>query len=306
MTEKISFTPFSEENCREVLAALSASEPKIKEPLGQIMEGMLSSLPDDVSLAVSVDCGCVLLRVFDMGRYYFPFPYEILDGCDLKGAIKNVATYAMREEIPLVFTDTPPECLVYLSDFRHMNLDRERSDEPSYRVSVKTECDLLDEPPALEYGGLSFMPLSREDESDYAMLSRDENILKFWGYDYRNDAPLAPDSYFIDTALYERECGISLSYAIRKDGRFIGESVIYGFDGMGGAEIAVRIRSDLQGRGFGSVATLATVELCKMIGLSTVRTVIFKDNERSVKMVEKIMSRTREDGGRVEFSLNLD
>jgi RimJ/RimL family protein N-acetyltransferase len=269
------------------------------------MEGMLSYERDDISFGICVRCGCVLLRVFDMGRYYFPFPYEVEEDADLCGAIRSIAYYAMREELPLVFTDTPIECLQYFSMFLHMNLDREESDEPSYRVTVKTELDLLSEYPVIESDALSLIPLSRDHERDFAILSRDEQILKYWGYDYRLDAPSVSDSYFIETALYERERGVSLSYAVIKDGNFVGESVIYGFDGMGGAEFAVRIKSEHQGRGIGSLATEKTIELCKKMGLKTIRAIIYKENKPSVRMAKKYMEEADEDGGRVEFLLDL-
>ena len=305
MTEKISFIPFSNDNYSKVAQALASPDTGTGRALLEIMEGMLSYADEDISFGICLECGCVLLRVFDMGRYYFPFPFEVEDDADLSEALKKIAYYAMREELPLVFTDTPSECLQYFSMFLHMNLDKEQSEAPSYRVTVKTEPELLCEYPEIKSNGISLIPLSLEHAKDYATLSRDEEILKYWGYDYRLDNPSATDSYFIDTALYERERGISLSYAVLMNGQFVGESVIYAFDGMGGAEFAVRIKSENQGKGIGSLATEKTIELCKMLGLKTARAIIYKENKASVRMAEKYMKKTDEDVGRVEFLLDL-
>ena len=103
----LSFKVISENSVEK---ALSPFIPDLShDEVGELYE-IVESLDysgDDIEYAVSVSNKCAIIRVFDMGRYMFIFPYEISDDADIDLAIDEVSEYAMREEIPLVFTGVP-------------------------------------------------------------------------------------------------------------------------------------------------------------------------------------------------------
>ena len=304
----ISFEVFSKDNKNEVAERLSARvcDEAAISAISEIIDGMLDGLCEDMELAAAVSSGCMLLRVFDMGRYAFPFPYEICEDADISAAVLEICEYAMREEIPRVFTDVPPECLGAFCGFRHLNLDAEDGEELSYRVTVKTECELLSEIPEVNDGRLSLTAIRDEDVSSYARLAKDEDSLKFWGYDYREDVGAdVSDGYFMETAASELAMGVSLSAAVRYDGVFVGEAIIYAFDGLGGAEFAVRILPEERGRGLGRMAVNGAISLARKIGLKTLRAFIMEENAVSIKMVEGVMHPVDTCDGRVLFTVDI-
>ena len=85
----------------------------------EIISSLDTSL-DDVEYAASFGAGCLLLRIFDTGRYLFSFPFEITADADLSHAISLIGEYAMRQELPPVFVDVPCDALNLFSVYRHM------------------------------------------------------------------------------------------------------------------------------------------------------------------------------------------
>lgn len=301
----LSFRVITEENAKEQISELSLLLSD-SDDVFEILHGMLECMDEDMELAATASDGCLLLRVFDMGRYVFPFPYEISEDADVLSAVLKISEYAMREEISPVFTDVPPEAVALFIGYRHMDIDAENGEELSYRIRIKTECELLSEIPEVSAGRVSLSAISDDDKERYAALCKDRATQKYWGYNYLDDVGEdVSDSYFLESARTEFENGVSLSAAVRYDGEFVGEAVIYAFDGRGGAEFAVRIFSDCFGHGIGSLATEATINLARRIGLRKLRALIMEENVASIKMAEKFMEREETSGARVLFSLDI-
>ena len=144
----ISFKVLDNENLNSIVNALSENlSENESETLLEIANSLSLGEDEDVELAISVSSGCALIRVFDFGRYFFVFPYELSDSADVDAAISEISEYAMREEIGLVFSDVPSSELCRFSGYRHMDLDAEGADTESYRVKIKTECQLCEEIP---------------------------------------------------------------------------------------------------------------------------------------------------------------
>ena len=76
---------------------------------------------EDIEYAVTVYESCLIVRIFDMGRYLFVYPCELSENSDVRAAIDAVREYAVREEIPLVFVDTPGYALSEFAGYRHMD-----------------------------------------------------------------------------------------------------------------------------------------------------------------------------------------
>ena len=110
---------------------------------------------------------------------------------------------------------------------------------------------------------------------------------RLFGYDYKEDMPGASDEYFLSAAREGRMLGSSMTLAIRAGGRFIGEVQFFAFDGRGECEVAYRILPKYQGRGFGSSALEAAIELAGELKLKKLSCDVLKANKRSMHLVEK-------------------
>ena len=260
----------------------------------------------DVEYAAAVFGRCLIFRIYDMGRYLFLFPYALSDGADVASAIEATSEYAMREEIPLVFSDVPAESLSVFRGFRHIDIDAEDANAETYRVRIKTECELISEIPEVSLGRVTLNAISAQDIADYAKLCKDENVNKYWGYDYSEDNPSPTDEYFFALAREELARGVSMSMAIRAQGEFCGEAVLYAFDGRGSAEFAIRLLPRFHGLGLGSEALLATCEIAKSVGLTVLRSKVFSKNISSVAMIKKVAQDCVEEGDFVIFTIYLN
>lgn len=260
----------------------------------------------DIEFAACVFDGCLLIRVFDMGRYLFLYPYEISKEADVSSAIEAVVSYAIKEELPLVFGDVPYDALSVFRGFRHMDVEAEDERGDSYRVRIKTECELLMKIPEISRGRVTLNEICESDIESYAKLCKDKNVNKYWGYDYSEDVNLPADTYFYDNARLQFENGISISMAVRAEDAFCGEAVLYAFDGRGACEFAIRLLPDFQGLGLGSETVLATLELAGKIGLKVLCAKIFSENTPSIKMFKRVSDEWVENDGIYTFTIYLN
>ena len=303
----ISFKIINGYNREEILKELRSNLRKeAAEMLNEIIFALDLDEDNDIEFGICLFSGCVIIRIFDMGRYLFIFPYAICEDADVRAAIDAVGEYAMREEISLTFTDVPAESLPLLCVFRHMDMDAEDENGECYRVRIKRESDLIEELPSIEYGRVKLNALCEADIADYASLCKDKNINKYWGYDYSEDICEPSDRYFYENAQLELASGVSVILAIRYQDKFVGEAVIYAFDGRGGAEFAIRLIPNFQGKGLGTETVRAISEVGKRIGLINLKSKIMKDNAASVGMLKKITNEFTEDADFVTFTIYLN
>lgn len=166
-----------------------------------------------------------------------------------------------------------------------------------YCFDVKNELEELTELPTLHSERLTLAPLSEEDREAYNTICLDDERNKWWGYDYRSDwqgEDLA--TYFLSVAREDFEKKRAANFAIRLDGKCIGEVLLYRFDGRGGAEQGCRIAPEYAGRGYGAEAfrTLAEWGLYGL-HLNCVVAKCYKENTASYKMLSSCMRRNGED-----------
>ena len=286
----ISFKVIKPDNVEEIGKIYGDGlSPAELDSLLQIAGLYVSEEDSDVEFAISVSSGCAIIRVFDMGRYLFLYPYEFLEDAVIENAIIAVSEYAMREELPLVFSDVPPESLCSFVGFRHINIDAEDSECQSYRVKIKTECDLISEIPEIDAGRVKLNAITKSDIPDYARLCKSENVNKYWGYDYREDANEPSDEYFFEIARRDFDLGLSLSLAIREKEKFVGEAILYAFDGRGGAEFAIRLLPEAMGKGLGRESVRAVFLLAESIGLCSLSAKVLSENFPSHAMLRPLM-----------------
>ena len=89
---------------------------------------------------------------------------------------------------------------------------------------------------------------------------------------------------------------LAVNFAVRLDGKLIGEAVLYNFDYRGGAELGCRIDKAYAGNGYGTEAFQAAAEWgLYQVNLSRVVAKCYRENEASYKMLSSCMRRSGED-----------
>ncbi len=300
----ISFKLLNEENAKEQVSLCAA---ELGQDAASSFADIIDSLEscDDVEYAASIAHGCALIRVFDMGRYFFLYPYELVEDASISSAIDSITEYAMREEVPMVFSDVPSDATSSFAGFRHIDMDAEDRRCESYRIRIKTECELASEIPSVKWGRVTLSALEDADATDLAILSKDENVNKYWGYNYSDDVSNPDDGWFLENARAEFASGSSMSMAIRVGGGFVGEAVLYAFDGRGAAEFALRLLPKWQGAGIGTETARALILVAKEIGLTELRARVMKENAPSCAMLHKVLDSFTENERELIFRIEI-
>ena len=297
----ISFKILTEENIKALAEELEFDFEETEE----VLSSLQSLLEDDVEVGISVSGGCMLVRIFDMGRYSFIYPIMMSDDSDPAVAVEDIRAYAVKEEIPLILTDVPREEMGVLLLFRHAVIDAEDRECGSYRVKIENECSLLEQIPECRGDRIMLSAVAEQDAQMMAKLARDRVTNRYWGYDYLSDVGEVDDGYFYQNAALERARGASLTLAIRREGEYIGEAVLWGFDFLGSAEVALRLLSEKIGNGFGSEALGCVVELAERIGLVRLIGRVDERNKPSLKMMDKFFTVSHISDGVVFYEREL-
>ena len=157
-------------------------------------------------------------------------------------------------------------------------------------VEVKTLFDKISAPVFIKTERLALTDITEEDAESYYSLYTDEEINKFYGYDYREDykGDGAPEKdYFIGFMKGLKEKKEEYSVAVRLNGKMIGEIVFYNFGYFAEAEIGFRFFKEYRGFGYAKESVFAAIEYLKSIKAKTVKCRAFKKNLPSVRLIEK-------------------
>ena len=258
---------------------------------------------EDTEYAATESHGCLLMRVYD-GEYSFIYPFAITDGADPLAAAMEIRAYAVKEEIPLVYTGVRPEEIGELvTNFRHVNIDSSDPENRFFVVRAMSELALLDEIPSYYgYFDIGLTPFMPEDDEDYARLCMDKESNAMWGYDYSEDEPDPDIDYFRESAESEFNRSTALCLAVRYKGQFVGEAILYYFDLLGGADCAVRILPEHRRKGYALEALKTLRVLAKRMGLLKLGTFVDINNTASLAMTEKFLPEEYRDEKIVRFS----
>lgn len=165
------------------------------------------------------------------------------------------------------------------------------------RLRARNELASLSEIPVLKSERLVLDGLREEDRAGYNRLCLDDERNRWWGYDYREDleGELTED-YFLDVARRDFQRRLAVNFAVRLDGQFIGEAVLYRFDCRGSAELGCRILPEFAGNGYGAEAFRRAAEWSLyQLGLYRLRAKCFHENTASKRMLEACMRPAGED-----------
>jgi RimJ/RimL family protein N-acetyltransferase len=138
---------------------------------------------------------------------------------------------------------------------------------------------------------------TEEDIPAYNALVLDGERNRWWGYDDVGGlgGPVEERSFY-EVAQADFASKLAVNFAVRLDGKLIGEAVLYHFDCRGSAELGCRIDAAYAGNGYGTEAFTAVANwgLYK-IQLSRIVAKCFKENEASYKMLSSCMRKCGDD-----------
>lgn len=168
-----------------------------------------------------------------------------------------------------------------------------------YNVTPRRPIDLVSHLPEIASPRLTLAPLRAEDVSAYARLAGDAERNRYWGYDWREDAPDAPDaSYFAAFAEKLFREKMEMPLAVYRGGTLVGEVVLHRFGYAAEAEIGVRLLPEYEGCGYAAEALSAYMGYAfEKLELERVEAKHFVQNVRSGRsLLLAGMKRTGEDG----------
>jgi RimJ/RimL family protein N-acetyltransferase len=167
-----------------------------------------------------------------------------------------------------------------------------------YSLEAQTELENhVREIPTLTTERLTLSALTEADLPEYNALVLDKERNRWWGYDdvAGLKEPMAEDS-FLKVAREDFRRGMAANFAVRLDGKLIGEAVLYNFNYRGGAELGCRIAQAYAGQGYGTEAFNAVAEWgLYRVHLFYVTAKCFKENESSRRMLSSCMRPDGED-----------
>ncbi len=300
----LSFKIITEENKDEVIDVLTTGmEDADLEYISEIVDSLLED--SDSEYALSCSHGCLLVRTFN-GQYSFIYPIAVCGEADESLAAYYLREYAVKEEIPLVYTDVPKEELGSLVTlFRHANIDAQDLDGECFVVKIMSEAALLEDFPTFDFGEISLDEINEGDDVLYASLCKDKETNTFWGYDYSADNESPADSYFREMAENEFDRGVAVALAVRVNGEFAGEASLYAFDLIGGCECAIRILPEYRGKGVATKVVSAIRIIAERMGLLNLCATVDNRNEASKKLFEKCFDDSTKIGEKRKYYVKL-
>ena len=168
------------------------------------------------------------------------------------------------------------------------------------KYSFEPQNELLrhvDAIPELKTARLTLSAITEADIPAYNALILDTDRNRWWGYDDIlgvGDSPT--ERSFYEVAERDFANRLAANFAVRLDGKMIGEAVLYNFDYRGGAELGCRIDRAYDGFGYGTEAFAAVADWgLYQVHLSRVFAKCFRENQASYQMLSSCMRRKGED-----------
>ena len=163
---------------------------------------------------------------------------------------------------------------------------------PKYCFEPQNELlNHVDAIPELKTERLTLSALTEADIPAYNALVLDQDRNRWWGYDDVGGlgGPVEERSFF-DVAKRDFENRAAVNFAVRLDGKLIGEAVLYRFNYRGDAELGCRIDAAYAGHGYGTEAFAAVADWALYkVHLIRVVAKCYRENEASRKMLASCM-----------------
>ncbi len=158
-------------------------------------------------------------------------------------------------------------------------------------VKVNTLFYKLPEDIALKADRLTITQIKEQDKALYAELYLDDELNKWWGYDYREDLDgKEPNAdYFFEFQRKMKAKKEEYSFAVRLDGRMVGELVLHNFGYYGDLEMGFRFFKECQGKGYAVESASALRDYAfNSLKAITLKSRCFKQNLPSRRLIERI------------------
>ncbi|MBR3641005.1 MAG: GNAT family N-acetyltransferase [Oscillibacter sp.] len=169
---------------------------------------------------------------------------------------------------------------------------------PKYRIEPQNELlRHVEAIPELKTERLTLSALTRKDIPAYNALVLDAERNRYWGYDDLGalKEPMTEESFY-RVAENDFARRLAVNFAVRLNGKLIGEAVLYNFDYRGGAELGCRVAKEYAGNGYGTEAFAAVAEWgLYRVNLTRVYAKCYRENAASYKMLSSCMRRIGED-----------
>lgn len=156
---------------------------------------------------------------------------------------------------------------------------------------VNTLFDKIYIPVFIKTQRLTITDLTCDDKEKYKDLYLDDELNKWWGYDYREDlgdkTPTAQYFFSFQQSLKDKKEEYSL--AVKLGDELIGELVLHNFDYNSGVEMGFRFFNEYQGKGYAIESASALKEFVKsVLGAKKLKSRCVKQNVRSKNLIEKL------------------
>ena len=152
-----------------------------------------------------------------------------------------------------------------------------------YNVAVHRPLDSLSRFPEIRTLRLVLKGIPDEDAAAFARLASDDALNRYWGYDWRENAPArVTDKWFLQDIRKDFKNKNELPLGVYFEDKLAGEVVLHNFGYRGEAEIGMRILPEWQGRGFAREALIGLAEYGFIkLGLDVIEAKCFKENVTS-------------------------
>ncbi len=176
-------------------------------------------------------------------------------------------------------------------------------------LTAYTLIEKIKPPVILNTERLTVTEISEKDKEDYFRLYVDDQLNKWWGYDYREDLGdgLPTPEYFYNFQNQLKEKKEEYSFAVKSNGKMVGELVLHNFDFFGGVEMGFRFFKDCQGKGYATESALLLKDYAKtVLGAKKLKSRCFKQNIPSANLIGRIgLKKVREDDTHYYFESEL-
>ena len=129
------------------------------------------------------------------------------------------------------------------------------------------------------------------DAEDYYRLYMDDELNKWWGYDYREDlnGETPSPEYFFRFQKNLKDIKEEYSLAVKENGKMVGELVLHNFDFRGGVEMGYRFFKECHGKGYATESALALKKfVIENLKPNRLKTRCFKQNIPSKNLIGRI------------------
>jgi len=178
-------------------------------------------------------------------------------------------------------------------------------------MSIKHDLfDKIKSPVFIETDRLTITDIENSDKDLYAKIYLDDDLNKWWGYDYREDLKgeePTPD-YFYSFQKRLKEIKEEYLFIVRLNGIMIGELVLYNFGDDRAVEVGFRFFPEYQGKGYAKESANSLIEYAKTtLGAKKIKSRCFKENLPSRRLILSLgLSQTSEDTTHYYFEKIFD